>query len=71
MHEHELDHVFVGYSDAVPVPDPDEVSEWRRVSPNVLLAEMTADPSAFTVWFHILMQQSRPRFSLDRAIGTV
>ena len=57
MHEHELDHVFVGYSDAVPVPDPAEVSEWRRVSLEDLQREMSADPAAFTVWFHILMRR--------------
>jgi len=56
MHEHELDHVFVGYSNADPVPDPDEVSEWRRVTPKELASEMSADPAAFTVWFHILMR---------------
>jgi isopentenyl-diphosphate delta-isomerase len=58
MHEHELDHVFVGYSDATPVPDPGEVSEWRRESLEVLLREMTADPAAFTAWFHILMRRA-------------
>jgi isopentenyl-diphosphate delta-isomerase len=56
MHEHELDHVFVGYSDADPIPDPGEVSEWRRITPHELLGEMSADPAAFTVWFHILMR---------------
>jgi len=55
MHEHELDHVFVGRSDAEPVPDPAEVSEYRRVSPRTLVDEMSAAPAAFTVWFHILM----------------
>ncbi len=58
MYEHELDHVFVGCSEATPVPDPGEVSEWRRVSPQNLLSEMTADPAAFTVWFHILMRRT-------------
>jgi isopentenyl-diphosphate delta-isomerase len=64
MHEHELDHVFIGYSDAVPAPDPAEVSEWRRVSPTVLVGEMAADPAAFTAWFHILMRQGRTRSRL-------
>jgi isopentenyl-diphosphate delta-isomerase len=58
MHEHELDHVFVGHSDAEPVPDPGEVSAWRRVSPRALLDEMSADPAAFTAWFHILMRRA-------------
>ncbi|MDB4891636.1 MAG: Isopentenyl-diphosphate delta-isomerase [Gemmatimonadetes bacterium] len=58
MHEHELDHVFVGYSDADPVPDPGEVSEWRRVAPRELMREMSADPAAFTVWFDILMRRT-------------
>jgi len=68
MHEHELDHVFIGQTDAIPVPDPAEVSEWRRVSPQSLRSEMAADPSAFTVWFHILMQRtSASRFATTRS----
>ncbi len=67
MHEHEMDHVFVGSSDGVPVPDPGEVSEWRRVSPRTLLGEMSDNPAAFTVWFHILMHHmSASRFATTR-----
>ena len=29
LKEHEYDHVFMGISDAVPVCDKDEVSDWR------------------------------------------
>ncbi|MEO8337872.1 MAG: isopentenyl-diphosphate Delta-isomerase [bacterium] len=70
LHEHELDHVFVGRSDAVPVPDPGEVSEWRRVSPATLLPEMADDPAAFSAWFHILMKHaSGSRFSDTRSFS--
>ncbi|MEO5816984.1 MAG: isopentenyl-diphosphate Delta-isomerase [Gemmatimonadaceae bacterium] len=69
MHEHELDHVFVGHSDAAPVPDPGEVSDWRWVSPRVLLDEMALDPAAFTVWFHTLMHRtSASRFATTRSL---
>jgi isopentenyl-diphosphate Delta-isomerase len=50
LHEHELDHVFFGRSDATPSPDPEEVAEWKRVPVQELDAEMKAHPERFTVW---------------------
>jgi isopentenyl-diphosphate delta-isomerase len=48
--EHEVDHVFVGRHDADPMPDPEEVGEWRWVSPRTLRAEMDREPDRFTPW---------------------
>jgi|1185.fasta_scaffold414805_2 isopentenyl-diphosphate delta-isomerase len=49
--ENELDHLFVGEVDAEPVPDPDEVMEWRFVNVDELDAWIAAEPEAFTAWF--------------------
>jgi len=49
--EHELDHVFVGRSDRDPVPDPNEVAGWRRVSIAELRDELRRFPERFTAWF--------------------
>lgn len=53
MTEHEFDHVFVGTSNAVPVPDDKEVQAWRYVSADVLDKEMAKTPALFTEWFRI------------------
>lgn len=49
--EHELDHVFVGSTDRQPECDPNEVSEFRWADVDTVLAMLSDDPAAFTVWF--------------------
>jgi isopentenyl-diphosphate delta-isomerase len=49
--EHELDHVFVGVHDGVPLPSPAEVDAWRRCALGALLAELARAPGSFTAWF--------------------
>lgn len=49
--EHELDHVYIGRTDADPVPDPAEVSGWRWVALDEVAREMERHPERFTVWF--------------------
>jgi len=51
--EHEFDHVFVGYHDQDVDPDPEEVSEYRFLSPEVIKAELAAQPALYTSWFHL------------------
>ena len=48
--ETELDHLLVGVSDAAPRPHPDEADAVRRVAVVDLVAEIGADPAAFTPW---------------------
>jgi isopentenyl-diphosphate Delta-isomerase len=58
--EHELDHVMVGEWSGTPVPHPGEVSDWRWMSRDDLLAEVQADPGMYTVWLpYVLMNLSR------------
>lgn len=51
LFEHELDHVFVGSTDRQPVCDPNEVSEFRWVDDDTVIAMLRDDPAAFTAWF--------------------
>jgi len=53
--EHELDHVFVGTWNASPVPNPEEVAEWKYLSPEELNTEISLHPEQFTAWFRILL----------------
>ena len=49
--ENELDHLLVTTVTDEPVPDPDEVVEWRFVALDELDAWIASDREAFTAWF--------------------
>lgn len=51
MTEHELDAVFIGFSDEIPHPDPLEVAEYRYVKTKDLVADVTKNPHNYTPWF--------------------
>lgn len=55
--EHEYDRVFTLTSDALPQPHPDEVDEWRYISPDALQQEMREHPECFTEWFKMIHQK--------------
>jgi isopentenyl-diphosphate Delta-isomerase len=59
--EHEYDHVFLGRFNDEPLPDPDEVSDWRWVEPAALERALRQHPLRFTQWFHIAFDQLRAR----------
>jgi isopentenyl-diphosphate delta-isomerase len=56
MIEHELNHVFIGYYDGDPVPDPAEVEDWRWQTLQNLGGEVSRSPGSFTPWFKLIMQ---------------
>lgn len=53
--EHEFDHVFVGEFDGTPCPNPDEVAEVKWVEPATLIADVRANPKAYTPWFSLVV----------------
>jgi isopentenyl-diphosphate delta-isomerase len=67
--EHELDHVFVGCYNDIPVPDPLEVSEWKYESPLIIQKDMEAEPQNFTSWFHIAFPKLMNYLLLEREKG--
>ena len=56
--EHEFDHVLFGRSDVPPVPNPEEVSNYKYVSFTEMRNEMTAHPDDFTTWFRICFERA-------------
>ncbi len=52
--EHELDHVFIGHTDAVPKPNPEEVAAYRWATRAEIDAEIQSDPASYTAWFKIV-----------------
>ncbi len=55
--EHEYDHVFTGTSDALPMPDQNEVAAWKYVSPEELKRSMENEPGQYTEWFRICIDK--------------
>jgi isopentenyl-diphosphate delta-isomerase len=55
--EYELDHVFIGISDNLPVINTHEVMDWRVVSYDDLERELDECPSHFTAWFRQIHKQ--------------
>lgn len=57
MIEHELDHVFVAWTDHMPIPNPSEVADFKYIAPDVLLKDIQAQPKAYTVWFKMIIER--------------
>jgi isopentenyl-diphosphate Delta-isomerase len=57
--EHEFDHVLIGTGDDLPVPDPDEVSEYKYVDFSFLDADLNKNADKYTIWFRIAYPRVR------------
>jgi isopentenyl-diphosphate Delta-isomerase len=51
LSEHELDHVFLGFSNQTPEINRDEVMEYKFISFNDLKNAVDTKPEEFTAWF--------------------
>lgn len=49
--EHELDRIFVGITDTLPVINAEEVHDWKYIPSDKLEADFQSDPDKYTVWF--------------------
>jgi len=67
--EHELCHVFAGYTTCDVIAHPDEIAEWRYVSPDALTREIAADGDRFTPWLKMEWQRIRTDFLEDILAG--
>jgi isopentenyl-diphosphate delta-isomerase len=52
--EYELDHVFVGYFNQDPKPNPCEIEGWRWARPGHLLKDLEDQPEIYTPWLRII-----------------
>lgn len=55
--EHEIDHVFVGFSDERPTLNREEAASWRYISIDALRQEIRQHPETFTAWFKIAFEE--------------
>lgn len=51
--EYEYDHVFTGFSDALPEVDPTEVKRYRYALPAEIFSDILTHPALYTAWFKI------------------
>ncbi len=49
--EHEYDHVFLGYTDQQPNPNPHEVKDFKWISIEELAADVKEHSKNYTYWF--------------------
>ena len=54
--EHELDHVFIGYSNEIPNFNTEEVCDYKYISFNDLTNDILAHPNDYTFWFKHVME---------------
>jgi isopentenyl-diphosphate delta-isomerase len=55
--EHELDHVYIGTTDTLPVVNPLEVEAFEYVDVADLREDMKLNPGNYTFWFHLIMKK--------------
>ncbi len=55
--EHEFDHVFIGTSDTLPQPNPDEVASFRYISTEALISDINNNPELYTPWFRLCLER--------------
>lgn len=49
--ENEVDHIFFGYSDELPLMNLDEVDQFQYISLNKLKIDILNSPNNYTSWF--------------------
>lgn len=62
--EHELDHVFTGVTDELPVLNHDETDEYKYVSADEITSDIQEHPERYTEWFKIIFKAYRDRLNV-------
>ena len=55
--EYEYDHVLFGVYNNSPLPNQDEVSEWKWITLPQLCQEIAENPSLFSYWLRECVQR--------------
>lgn len=62
--EHEMDHVYMGTTDVVPILNKEEAEAWKYISLPDLKKDINNNSNTYTAWFKIIV--AHPEFN---AIG--
>ncbi len=55
--EHELDHVFIGFTNKIPIPNELEVYSWRKSTYLSIKKELNENPENYTEWFRLIFEK--------------
>ncbi len=55
--EHEFDHVYFGTSDVLPLPNFDEIANFRYSSLDLLAEDLQKNPDQYSAWLKICFQK--------------
>lgn len=64
--ENEFDHVYFGYTDRIPKPDPQEVMDWKYISIKELQKDISARPENYTEWLKICFAKVVEHFNANK-----
>ncbi len=53
--EHETDHVFIGFTDARPIINKEEVNNYKYMYLDDIKSDIALHPEQYTAWFRIIM----------------
>jgi isopentenyl-diphosphate delta-isomerase len=60
--EHEFDHVLIGKYNDAPVPNSEEVANWKFYNLEDLAKDLAQNPERYTVWFQKIFEQTKSHF---------
>ena len=55
--EHELDHVFFGFTDTLPQINEQEVQAWKYMTADSLIQDIHSNPERYTAWLKIVFER--------------
>jgi len=64
LYEHEYDHVYIGTTDMVPVPNAQEVEGFVYLSPEEIERDLFQNPQLYTPWFKICFERVMEHFNV-------
>lgn len=53
--EHEFDHVFIGTFNGDAMPNADEAADWKWMTEEELVKDISENPDQYTYWFKLLV----------------
>ena len=65
LSEHEFDHVFFGFSNETPKPNPTEVSEYAYFSLDEIELQLKQNPQHFTAWFALIFDRVKNEVNIQ------
>ena len=60
--EHELDHVYFGFTDEQPKPNPAEVKDWKYMDLHALQTDIQLHPENYSAWLAICLPKVSAHF---------